>query len=103
MRRRQLLKHMAAAIPAIAMSRYARAASATSHASHEPMAAGPFSADWKSLATYQTPEWYRNAKFGIWAHWGPQCEPEFGDWYGRLMYDEGNDAYKHHLKKCVHW
>jgi alpha-L-fucosidase len=105
MRRRELLRHMAAAIPAIAMSRYAVAASATSaelFGGHEPMASGPFSADWKSLTAYQTPEWYRNAKFGIWAHWGPQCEPEFGDWYGRQMYEEGNDVYKYHLKKYGH-
>jgi alpha-L-fucosidase len=105
MRRRELLRHMAAAIPAIAMSRYAVAASATSaelFGGHEPMASGPFSADWKSLTAYETPEWYRNAKFGIWAHWGPQCEPEFGDWYGRQMYEEGNDVYKYHLKKYGH-
>lgn len=35
---------------------------------------GPFKANWDSLA-YQAPDWYRNAKFGIWAHWGPQCQP----------------------------
>ena len=29
------------------------------------------------------PEWFRDAKFGIWAHWGPQCQPEHGDWYAR--------------------
>jgi alpha-L-fucosidase len=38
------------------------------------MAAGPFEPTWPSLSTYQTPDWFRNAKFGIWAHWGPQCE-----------------------------
>ena len=105
MKRRELLKHMAAAIPAIVMSRYARAASAESAAAfggHEPMASGPFSADWKSLSAYRTPDWFRNAKFGIWAHWGPQCEPEFGDWYARGLYEEGNDAYKHHLRKYGH-
>ena len=41
---------------------------------------------WESLGSYQTPEWFRDAKFGIWAHWGPQCEPEVGDWYAREMY-----------------
>src|SRR5437899_1165827 len=105
MKRRELLKHMAAAIPAIVMSRYARAASAESAAAfggHEPMASGPFSADWKSLSACRTPDWFRNAKFGIWAHWGPQCEPEFGDWYARGLYEEGNDAYKHHLRKYGH-
>jgi alpha-L-fucosidase len=102
MKRRQLLKHLAAAVPAIAMSRYARAADAATAGTHEPMASGPFSADWNSLTAYQTPEWFRNAKFGIWAHWGPQCEPEFGDWYGHRMYEEGGDVYQYHLKKYGH-
>lgn len=48
------------------------------------------------------PEWFRNAKFGIWAHWGPQCQPEAGDWYGRGMYEEGGAAYKWHLEHYGH-
>jgi len=54
----------------------------------EPMQTGKFEPTWKSLKQYQTPEWFRDAKFGIWAHWGPQCEPEHGDWYARFMYLE---------------
>src|ERR1700683_4527440 len=53
-----------------------------------PIAGGPFKPDWNSLTNYQTPEWFRDAKFGIWAHWGPQCEPEHGDWYARGMYQQ---------------
>ena len=49
----------------------------------EPMATGPFQPTWESLQRYQVPEWFRDAKFGIWAHWGPQCQPERGDWYAR--------------------
>ena len=56
--------------------------------SHEPMQTGKFAPTWESLAQYETPEWFRDAKFGIWAHWGPQCEPEQGDWYARHMYLE---------------
>ena len=97
MKRRDLLQQMAAAIPALALSRYAHAADG-----REPMAAGPFTPDWTSLTAYRTPDWFRNAKFGIWAHWGPQCEPEFGDWYARGMYEEGSEAYKYHLKKYGH-
>ena len=52
----------------------------------EPMQSGKFKPTWESLRQYQTPEWYRDAKFGIWAHWGPQCAPEHGDWYARYMY-----------------
>ncbi len=102
MKRRQLLKHMGAAIPAIALSPYARAADALAQAGATPIAAGPFAPSWDSLANYQTPDWFRNAKFGIWAHWGPQCEPERGDWYARGMYEEGSDAYRHHVEKYGH-
>ncbi len=66
------------------------------------IAKGPFRADWGSLEQYQTPAWYKNAKFGIWAHWGPQCEPEYGDWYARGMYQEGSDQYNYHVKKYGH-
>lgn len=64
---------------------------------NEPVAAGKFEPTWQSLQQYQAPEWFRNAKFGIWAHWGPQCQPEQGDWYGRLMYDEGSGQNKWHV------
>ena len=62
-----------------------------------PIADGPFKPDWNSLTNYQAPEWFRDAKFGIWAHWGPQCEPEHGDWYARKMYIPGDPDYKFHL------
>jgi len=67
-----------------------------------PIAAGLFQPDWNSLTNYQTPEWFRDAKFGIWAHWGAQCEPEHGDWYARSMYEEGSDNYKSHLIEYGH-
>ena len=63
----------------------------------EPVAPGKFSPTWESLRQYQTPGWFRDAKFGIWAHWGPQCEPEDGDWYAREMYIEGSDQNKFHV------
>jgi alpha-L-fucosidase len=56
----------------------------------EPIAAGKFKPTWDSLKQYQAPEWFRNAKFGIWAHWGPQCAPEDSDWYARNMYVQGH-------------
>lgn len=68
----------------------------------EPMAAGPFNPDWKSLEQYAVPDWYGDAKFGIWAHWGPQCQAEAGDWYARGMYEEGGRQYNYHLKKYGH-
>ncbi|WP_031220556.1 alpha-L-fucosidase [Asticcacaulis benevestitus] len=60
-------------------------------------------ASWQTLASgYQTPEWFRDAKLGFWAHWGPQCIPEFGDWYARSMYMQGDKAYDHHVKTYGH-
>jgi alpha-L-fucosidase len=50
---------------------------------------GPYKPTWDSLLQYDAPEWYQDAKFGIWAHWSPQCVPEDGDWYARNMYVAG--------------
>lgn len=71
---------------------------------------GPVQPSWESLAAnYRTPDWFADAKFGIWAHWGPQCQPEWGDWYARLLYVPerqpwmtGETAYEHHLKHYGH-
>ena len=60
-------------------------------------------ANWSALASaYRVPDWFRDAKFGIWAHWSAQCVPEFGDWYGRQMYQQGNPFYEHHRKTYGH-
>jgi alpha-L-fucosidase len=58
---------------------------------------GPYQPTWDSLLQYEAPDWYRDAKFGIWAHWSPQCVPEDGDWYGRNLYIEGNPQNRFHL------
>ncbi|HEX3627987.1 MAG TPA: alpha-L-fucosidase [Verrucomicrobiae bacterium] len=67
-----------------------------------PIAGGPYKPDWNSLTNYQCPEWFRDAKFGMWAHWGPQCQPEHGDWYARFMYMQGSHDYESHLKEYGH-
>jgi alpha-L-fucosidase len=69
---------------------------------NEPVTQGKFQPTWESLKQYETPEWYRNAKFGIWAHWGPQCQPGQGDWYARFMYNEGSTQYKWHVEHYGH-
>ncbi len=51
---------------------------------------GPYKATWDSLLQYECPEWYRDAKFGLWNHWSPQCVPEDGDWYARNLYRQGS-------------
>lgn len=61
-----------------------------------------FEPTWDSLEKYQVPDWFRDAKFGMWAHWGPQCEPEAGDWYARGMYQEDSGQYKYHVQKYGH-
>jgi alpha-L-fucosidase len=59
---------------------------------------GPFRPDWESLQKYEVPEWYKDAKFGIFIHWGVYSVPAFGsEWYPRMMYVPGSGEYKHHL------
>jgi alpha-L-fucosidase len=60
-------------------------------------AEGPFKTDWKALGlAYSTPQWWRDAKLGGWAHWDPQSMPEHGDWYAYDMYIPGKDSYNFH-------
>jgi alpha-L-fucosidase len=67
------------------------------------IAAGPFQPTWESLAkNYQCPEWFRDAKFGIWAHWSAQCVPEQGDWYARNMYIQGTPQYNYQVAHYGH-
>ena len=61
-----------------------------------------FEPTFESLRTYTAPEWFRDAKFGIWSHWGPQSVPMFGDWYARNMYVEGTPQYEYHLRHYGH-
>jgi alpha-L-fucosidase len=66
------------------------------------IAKGPFAGTRESLAAYRVPDWFRDAKFGIWAHWGPQSAAEDGDWYARNMYREGSPQYKYHVEHYGH-
>ena len=68
-----------------------------------PVAAGPYAADWKAISrSYSVPAWWREAKFGAWAHWDPQSMPDQGDWYSRGMYQEGHPQYNFHVKNFGH-
>ena len=59
---------------------------------------GPYDATWESLSEYQVPKWYKNAKFGIFLHWGVYSVPAFGsEWYSRNMYIQGSREYEHHI------
>jgi alpha-L-fucosidase len=100
--KRQLIKGAATLGAATALPVAADAADAPLPSLSE-ITPGPFKPDWASLAAgYQVPEWFRDAKFGIWAHWSAQCVPEQGDWYARQMYIQGHPQYDHHLKTYGH-
>jgi alpha-L-fucosidase len=60
------------------------------------------SPDQESLQSYQIPNWFRDAKFGIWSHWGPQSAIEDGDWYARNMYMQGSEQYRYHVETYGH-
>lgn len=68
----------------------------------EKMQQGQFEPTWESLSQYQVPEWFRNVKFGIWAHWGAQCVEGSGDWMARELYIEGSGKYNHHRDNYGH-
>jgi alpha-L-fucosidase len=67
--------------------------------SSEPVAPGKFAPTWASLGQFEAPEWFRDAKFGLFAAWGPQCEPEDGDWYARNMYFQGSGQNVYHTER----
>ena len=87
--RRQALQLIASAAPAFA----ARGALA------QAITPGKYANTRASLATYETPAWFGDAKFGIWSHWGPQSAVGDGDWYARNMYIEGSPQYDYHVKR----
>ena len=112
-----------------ALDRHLQSAAATADAA-KPLAAasvpavdtncfandtGPFKPTVESLKQYQYPEWFRDAKLGFWAHWGPQAVPRQGDWYARAMYEsrgqidpktgkvtEASDQYRYHVAHYGH-
>jgi alpha-L-fucosidase len=62
------------------------------------VARGPFAPNWSSLAKFETPTWYQDAKFGVFIHWGVYSVPAFdNEWYPRNMYKEGEKAFAHHV------
>lgn len=81
--------------------------SVSAQTENRPKAPGKFKPTDESLQQYKYPAWFRDAKFGIWSHWGPQAVPRQGDWYARNMYiQQGGSwetgAYQDHLKKYGH-
>jgi alpha-L-fucosidase len=69
-----------------------------------PITPGPYAPTWESIEKNYpgTPAWLRDAKFGIWVHFGPQAAGQSGDWYARNLYKPGSTAYKNHLANYGH-
>ena len=99
--RRKLLTTSAATVAALAFWKLG-IQPADADASKIVIAPGPFQPSWDSLTQYQCPDWFRDAKFGIWAHWSAQCVPEQGDWYARQMYFQGNGDYHYQVAHYGH-
>jgi alpha-L-fucosidase len=91
--RRELLRLMGGTASAFALPRVSRAGAG---------GAERFQPTRSSLSSYQVPEWFRDAKFGIWSHWGPQSAIEDGDWYALIMYIEWSEQYRYHLTNYGH-
>jgi len=83
----------------------------------EPLKAIRYEENWESLKKYEAPEWFKDAKLGIFIHWGPYAVPAFGsEWYPRLMYQDSvvwnpkgeitatspSNVYKHHVENWGH-
>jgi alpha-L-fucosidase len=73
-----------------------------SYLSSSPNELKPFNSSWESLEHYRCPDWFRDAKFGIWTCWNPYTVPAVGDWYARHMYIEGSHHYKYHVEHYGH-
>ena len=59
---------------------------------------GPYEANWDSLSKHKTPDWFRDAKLGIFIHWGIYSVPAFAnEWYSRSMYLQGTREFEHHV------
>lgn len=100
--RRNLLKNLALSLPVLPASASWASKNIQSGKQDDRIQAGPFTGSRTSLQKYDIPEWFKDAKFGIWAHWGPQSAIEAGDWYARNMYIEGSRQNKYHIEKYGH-
>ncbi len=96
--RRQALQLLATAAPALAL-RKSLGQAGTQSANGVQVTPGPYTGTHASLKAYTIPDWFADAKFGIWSHWGPQSAVGDGDWYARNMYMEGSNQYNYHLKR----
>jgi alpha-L-fucosidase len=97
--RRQAMRMLAATAPALAAPGVRDRLCAQSSGEPVQLTAGQFSASWASLKAYTIPDWFGDAKFGIWSHWGPQSAVGDGDWYARNMYIQGSPQNVYHVQR----
>jgi alpha-L-fucosidase len=90
---------MGSTVPALALQGRVRGALAQSDAAGVNVTPGRYSGTRASLKAYSIPDWFADAKFGIWAHWGPQSAIGDGDWYARNMYMQGSPQNLYHVKR----
>lgn len=70
------------------------------NADHENSNVTRFNPSWESIKTHETPEWFHDAKFGIYFHWGPYSVPAYKtEWYSHYMYDKNHPIHKYHVEK----
>jgi alpha-L-fucosidase len=98
----QTIALAASCLAAVLLPALGYAADAPAPVQIPKIAPGPFAPTFESLKQYKYPDWFRDAKLGIWAHWGPQSVPMAGDWYARNMYIQGQGQYENHLKNYGH-
>ncbi|MCS7120128.1 MAG: alpha-L-fucosidase [Nitrososphaerota archaeon] len=61
-----------------------------------------FKLNWSSIS-WRVPEWFKDAKFGIYCHFGVYCVPAFdNEWYSHNMYVDGHKANRYHIEKFGH-
>lgn len=97
--RRQALKLFGSAVPAIALQSKLKGAMAQSEGADIDLTSGKFAGTRASLQAYTIPDWFADAKFGIWSHWGPQSAVGDGDWYARNMYIQGSPQNLYHVQR----
>jgi alpha-L-fucosidase len=97
--RRQALRMIGAVAPTLSVGRAIEHFAPQSWPEGIDVTPGKYAGTRDSLKSYSVPDWFADAKFGIWSHWGPQSAVGDGDWYARFMYIEGSPQHEYHLKR----
>ena len=58
-----------------------------------PAKTGPYEPTTQSLRKHKVPQWYEDAKFGIFVHWGVYAVPAYHEWYVEFISPKANFGY----------